>query len=85
MITGNQHEAFKDLSKGVHVNYKLCKSQPDLWVVMNRPFQCNTLIGCGTFTGLNHINIFHIVRQRLITSLTINRNLFVQGEKKIVL
>ncbi|KAM4726272.1 LOW QUALITY PROTEIN: calpain-1 catalytic subunit-like [Anableps anableps] len=49
MIAGNPPEAFKDFSGGVHMNYELSKSQPDLDVM--DALQCNAMLGCGTFTG----------------------------------
>ncbi|MEQ2230642.1 hypothetical protein ILYODFUR_031521, partial [Ilyodon furcidens] len=51
MIAGNNPEAFKDFSGGVNMNYKLSKNQPDLFDVMKRAFQCNAMLGCGTFCG----------------------------------
>ncbi|MEQ2316526.1 hypothetical protein AMECASPLE_033367 [Ameca splendens] len=51
MIAGLNPEAFKDFSGGVNMNYNLSKNQPNLFDVMKRAFQCNAMIGCGTFGG----------------------------------
>nr|XP_046266467.1 calpain-2 catalytic subunit-like isoform X2 [Scatophagus argus] len=58
MIAGNPPEAFKDFSGGVHMHYKLSKSPPDLWDIMNRATQCNTMMGCGSFSEEKGREIF---------------------------
>ncbi|XP_047462186.1 calpain-2 catalytic subunit-like [Mugil cephalus] len=58
MIAGNPPEALKDFSGGVHMSYVLSKSKPDLWDVMDRAIQCQTMMGCGTFGGKKGKEIF---------------------------
>ncbi|XP_070839561.1 calpain-1 catalytic subunit-like [Chaetodon trifascialis] len=58
MIAGNPSEALKDFSGDVHVTYTLSKSPSDLWDIMDRAFQCRTMMGCCSFSGDKGKQIF---------------------------
>ncbi|MEQ2173299.1 hypothetical protein GOODEAATRI_030703 [Goodea atripinnis] len=85
MIAGNNPEAFKDFSGGVNMNYKLSKDQPDLFDVMKRAFQCNAMLGCSTFVGVNHKTCFTMLgkcRVKALVSQETEMSLFQEkGEK----
>ncbi|XP_076607146.1 calpain-1 catalytic subunit-like [Chaetodon auriga] len=58
MIAGRPSEAFKDFSGGVYLHYPLSKSPSDLWDIMDRAFQCRTMIGCSSLNGDRGKQIF---------------------------
>ncbi len=54
-MAGTASEALKDFSGGVHMNYMRSKCPSDLWDVMNRAVQCDTMSGCKTYAGVKDL------------------------------